>query len=109
MQSLCWIVVGSLAMCAIALVGSVTLFLSEETMQKLLLPLVSIAAGSMLGGAFFHMIPAGIEHTGSTLSLYVWIALGFSTFFALEQFLHWQHCHRAQTPCRKPYLPDSDR
>lgn len=52
MQSLCWIVVGSLAMCAIALVGSVTLFLSEETMQKLLLPLVSIAAGSMLGGAF---------------------------------------------------------
>ncbi|MCB1854249.1 MAG: hypothetical protein KDI05_05205 [Halieaceae bacterium] len=81
MQSLCWIVVGSLAMCAIALVGSVTLFLSEETMQKLLLPLVSIAAGSMLGGAFFHMIPAGIEHTGSTLSLYVWIALGFSTFF----------------------------
>ena len=23
-------------------------------------------------------------------------------FFALEQFLHWHHCHRAQTSCKQP-------
>ena len=31
-----------------------------------------------------------------------WIALGFLVFFALEQFLHWHHCHRASAECRKP-------
>ena len=23
-------------------------------------------------------------------------------FFALEQFLHWHHCHRAQASCKQP-------
>jgi zinc and cadmium transporter len=27
---------------------------------------------------------------------------GFSVFFALEQFLHWHHCHRATASCKKP-------
>lgn len=89
-------------MSAIALVGSLTLFLSGETLRRLLLPLVALAAGSMIGGALFHMMPAGIEQLGNTSSLYVSIALGFCTFFALEQFLHWHHCHRADSSCRKP-------
>lgn len=39
---------------AIALVGSVTLILREATLEKILLPLVSFAAGSLVGGALFH-------------------------------------------------------
>lgn len=102
MSSLFWIIGSGLAMSAIALVGSVTLVLDKDTLRRLLLPLVSFAAGSMIGGALFHMIPAGIGQFGNSITFYVWIALGFCTFFALEQFLHWHHCHRADSSCRKP-------
>jgi zinc and cadmium transporter len=47
-------------MSLIALVGSVTLLLSAQTLDMLLLPLVAMAAGSLIGGALFHMIPASL-------------------------------------------------
>lgn len=89
-------------MSLIALTGSVTLILGEQALQKILLPLVAFAAGSLIGGAFLHMIPAGISQYGSSDSFYLWILLGFLTFFALEQLLHWHHCHRAANSCRQP-------
>jgi zinc and cadmium transporter len=97
MTTLLWIVAAGVLMSAIALVGSVTLLLSEANLKKLLLPLVALAAGTLLGGALFHMIPAAVDELGNRLSIYVWILVGFSLFFILEQFLHWHHCHRV--PC----------
>jgi zinc and cadmium transporter len=96
-----WILFGGIAMSALALVGSVTLFLRESTLKKLLLPLVSFAAGSLVGGALFHMIPASLASM-SVMTTFVWVALGFLIFFALEQFLHWHHCHREFADCKKP-------
>lgn len=96
-----WIVLGGVAMSAIALVGSVTLVLRESTLQKVLLPLVAFAAGSMIGGALFHMLPASLVSL-SPQTTFAWAAAGFALFFALEQFLHWHHCHRASAQCRKP-------
>jgi len=29
----------------------------------------------------------------------VWLVAGFSLLLALEQLLHWHHCHRAATDC----------
>jgi zinc and cadmium transporter len=55
-----WIVGSGVAMSAIALIGSVTLLLSDRAMQCILLPLVAFAAGSLLGGAFFHLLPVGL-------------------------------------------------
>ena len=102
MSPLAWIVGSSLLMSVIALVGSVTLLLKKSTLDRLILPLVSFAAGSLIGGAFFHMIPAGIAEMGSTTAFYCWILAGFIVFMALEQLLHWHHCHRASTNCKKP-------
>jgi zinc and cadmium transporter len=96
-----WIVLGGVAMSTIALVGSVTLVLRELTLQKVLLPLVAFAAGSMIGGALFHMLPASLVNL-SPQTTFAWVAAGFALFFALEQFLHWHHCHRASAQCRKP-------
>jgi zinc and cadmium transporter len=101
MTTFSWILVGGVLMSALALVGSVTLVLRESTLRKLLLPLVSFAAGSLIGGALFHMIPASLS-TMSAMSTFRWVAVGFSIFFALEQFLHWHHCHRAFAECKKP-------
>lgn len=84
-------------MSCIALVGAVTLVLSAQTLEKIVLPLIAFAAGSLIGGAFLHMIPAGISSYGNTTTYYLWILLGFTTFFSLEQFLHWHHCQHHST------------
>ena len=96
-----WIVLGGVLMAAIALVGSVTLVLKEETQKKVLLPLVAFAAGSLIGGALFHMIPASL-HVMEAADALLLVAAGFLVFFALEQFLHWHHCHRESSDCKKP-------
>lgn len=101
MSAFLWILCGGVAMSAIALVGSVTLVLSERALKKLLLPLVAFAAGSLIGGALFHMIPAALAAMPAMAALR-WVALGFVLFFALEQLLHWHHCHRASAECKKP-------
>jgi zinc and cadmium transporter len=64
-------------MSAIAMVGSVTLLLKATTLQRILLPLVAFTAGSLTGGAFFHMIPAGLDAFGNTTWFYAWILFGW--------------------------------
>lgn len=102
MSTLAWIIVGGVLMSAIAMVGSVTLVLKPETLNRLVLPLVAFAAGSLIGGAFFHMIPAAFNGSGNILGIGIAVVAGFTTFFVLEQLLHWHHCHRAQSDCKQP-------
>lgn len=94
MSTLAWIMVSGLAMSGLALTGSITLVLSAETFKKLVLPLVALAAGSLLGGALFHMLPEAVEALGNELAVWAWVAGGIFSFFLLEQVLHWHHCHR---------------
>jgi len=101
MTTFLWILLGGVLMTGIALVGSVVLVLGEATLARILLPLVAFAAGSLIGGALFHMIPAALGSMPVSTAL-LWVALGFLIFFGLEQFLHWHHCHRASAACRKP-------
>ncbi len=98
---LLWIIGSSILMSVLALVGATTLSLSEKALQRLLLPLVALSAGSLLGGAFFHMIPESIEKFGTDLSVYIYVVAGFTFFLLLEQLLHWHHCHRDETECKK--------
>jgi zinc and cadmium transporter len=102
MTSLLWIVGSGLLMSAIALVGSVTLLVGPAALERLLLPLVALAAGSLIGGALFHMIPAALAVAPS--ADHVWLALlaGFCSFLAIEQLLHWHHCRRAGAHRKQP-------
>jgi zinc and cadmium transporter len=102
MSTLGWIVIAGLAMSALALVGAVTLVLPVRTLDRILLPLVGLAAGSLLGGAFFHMLPEAVNALGNDLAVYLWLVSGFLVFFVLEQFLHWHHCHRATHDQHRP-------
>jgi zinc and cadmium transporter len=101
MNTLAWVILGGVLMSAIALVGSVTTMLQPATLDRLILPLVSLAAGTLLGGAVFHMLPTGYAVLGAH-NAGEWLLGGFTSFLALEQFLHWRHCHRASAECRNP-------
>lgn len=102
MPPLLVLVLGGLLMSAIAMVGALTTVLKHTTLERILVPLLALAAGTLLGGAFFHMIPEGLTAL-PPLSASVWLVAGFSVFLALEQFLDWHHSHReGVAPARRP-------
>ena len=90
MSTLYWIIGGTFVISLIAWVGSLTLFMNERLMERILLVLVAFSAGGLMGGAFFHLIPEAISEVGSssaaTLPLFSYLIVGFCTFFILEQF-----------------------
>ena len=101
MESLLWIIIGGLLMSSIAMVGAATTVLPPSTLERILLPLIALAAGTLLGGAFFHMIPEGMQSL-APLSSALWLVCGFATFLAIEQFLHWHHSHCASAQVHQP-------
>lgn len=101
MNELGWIIAGGLAMSLIALSGAISLLLTRRMLDQLLLPLVALAAGTLLGGAFFHMIPEAGQSMGR-LAAGSWLLAGFASFLALEQALRWHHSHSSNSSTEKP-------
>jgi zinc and cadmium transporter len=101
-SSLAWIILSGIAMSAIALVGSVTLLLGEAHWKRWVKPLVAFAAGALVGGALFHMLPGALNAGLTAMQAMASLAAGFTLFFALEQFLHLHHCHQAHAECKQP-------
>lgn len=77
----------------ISLVGVFTLSIKLEKLKRVLMFLVSFAAGSLLGGAFIHLLPEMVEKQGLSLGNSFNILLGILIFFVLEKIIYWRHCH----------------
>jgi len=103
MGPLAWTLGATFAISLTAWTGVLTLFLQDELVDRLLLGLVALAAGSLIGGAFIHLLPRAIAESGGgdTLPLFLWLLAGFCLFYVLEQFLNWHH-HHAATHEREP-------
>jgi zinc and cadmium transporter len=69
----------------------ILLFAIRGNVQNITFYLISLASGTMLGGAFLHLIPEAAEY--QLPNLYLLIALGVFIFFIFEKFLIWRHCH----------------
>ncbi len=102
MITLIWIIVAALAMSSIAWIGLITLSIKENLLRKILLYLVAFSAGALLGGAFLHLIPESIHKGGDLLHISLWVLIGFSLFFLMEQFLQWQHSHKVAVDYKAP-------
>jgi len=99
------ILVFGLLMSFIAVIGGLFIFLPENILKRWLKPIVAFAAGSLLGGAFFHMLPHALSAAYSTNLIMLWVAIGFTAFFALDQLLEWHHCHRLPSEHVRPLGP----
>lgn len=76
------------------LVGAMALLLKQKKLEHILLVLISLSAGTLIGGAFFHLIPEAMERWPNGTDQVFWIVLGgFIFFFVMEKILHWRHCH----------------
>ncbi|MBU0460713.1 MAG: ZIP family metal transporter [Nanoarchaeota archaeon] len=77
----------------ISLVGIFFLLLKKDLLNKTLLFMVSLSAGSLFGGAFIHLLPEAIAVRGFTLPISLSILGGILVFFVIEKAIHWRHCH----------------
>lgn len=78
-----------------SMIGIFFLSMSDDLFGKLLPLLVSFASGTLLGGAFLHLIPEALF--GESENIFVFIIAGILVFFLLEKFL-WRHCHERECP-----------
>jgi len=90
-----YIVISALIVSVLSLIGIVTLVISGSVFQRILLLLVAFSAGALMGGSFIHLMPESIEIM-EPLTAFLILLIGFSSFFLLERFLMWRHCHESE-------------
>ncbi len=88
-----YIILSVLIVSVISLVGIFFIFMRKSKLEKLLIFLVALSAGTMFGGAFFHLIPELVDSGNFTLNTSFLILGGIIFFFIVENFIHWRHCH----------------
>ena len=80
----------------VAFIGILFIGLKEVFLRRILMALVGFASGSLIGGAFIHLLPESLEGTGHAIFYYVIVGIVF--FFIMEKFLYWRHCHEGKCP-----------
>lgn len=88
----------------VSLVGVVILFFKKEKLDNILLILVSFSVGALLGDAFIHLLPEAFEDMGAGTNLSLLVLAGILTFFVLEKFLRWHHCHDSECDMHAKHL-----
>ena len=88
------IIISTSFIALISFIGALALSFKEEILKKIVLFLVALSAGAMIGGAFFHLLPESISEMGLNSNVFIFVIMGFSFFFLLEQFIPWHHCHK---------------
>lgn len=81
----------------ISFVGLFTLSFKTEQLKKILIYMISFAAGALLGDAFFHLLPEIVEEQGFGVNISLYILSGIAFFFIVEKIIHWRHCHHPIT------------
>ena len=79
-----------------SLTGIIFIGLKEGLLKRILMVLVGFSSGTLLGGAFIHLLPEAYEINETTTFYYV--IIGIVSFFVLEKFLYWRHCHEEECP-----------
>ena len=86
-----WILGAAVADALLGFVGVFSLWLSQRKLDSLAHILMAFAAGSLLGGAFFHLLPEALAEMPADEVFLVALA-GFVLFILLETYLHWHRC-----------------
>lgn len=95
MGTLAIIILATVVTSLISLVGIFSLWCKDKFLKKIVMILVALSAGTLLSGAFFHLIPESLEVL-SPNGVFLNVMLGFVIFFLMERLLYWHHCHEGK-------------
>ena len=97
MNLLLTIIIFSILGGVVSLVGGALLLTRSRFVYKFSHYLSSFAAGSLLGAAFFDLLPEAIHEADAVgwdhSVVFLLVLSGIIFFFLLERFLHWFHHH----------------
>lgn len=85
-------VLSLLAVSSVSFFGIFTLSWKKAKIHDFLYAFVALAAGTMMGTAFLHLLPEAAEKTDPE-QVFLGVLVSFVIFFIIEKFLHWRHCH----------------
>ncbi|MEK7105968.1 MAG: ZIP family metal transporter [Patescibacteria group bacterium] len=80
----------------ISLVGAFLISIKEDFIKKYIFLFVSLAVGALLGDAFIHLIPEGLEKFSNPTIFSLLLIVGILIFFTIEKYLHWHHHSEAE-------------
>jgi zinc and cadmium transporter len=89
-------------MSLVSLVGALTISVTQKTLNKFLTLFIAMASGTLIGGAFFHMIPHALNKSSQNLQVMSLVVAGFLFMYAFELLVHWHHCNHDQQKQTKP-------
>ena len=89
------IIIATSVISLISLIGILFLGRDEKKLQKIIFVLVSFATGALIGGGLLHLLPESLAM--GKIAFFVFI-IGIISFFILEKFLYWRHCHKEICP-----------
>jgi len=90
----------------ISLIGVFFLVMSPKKLEKIIMFLVSLSAGTMLGDVAIHLLPEIVEQNKFTpsIAIWLWLLAGIIVFFILEKIIHWHHCHLNLNVCDQVHV-----
>ncbi len=89
-------IIASIIVSLVSFIGALALLMNNRSLNKVLMFLISFSAGGLIGGAFLHLIPEAVKHSGENINIFNFVILGFVLFFILEKYLYWRHCHKGE-------------
>lgn len=89
------IILATLFISSGAFIGALTLSLQKKFLHKIILLLVSLSAGTLMGGAMLHLLPESVEEL-EPVTVFSVTLTAYVLFFLIESLLHWHHCHTTQ-------------
>ena len=92
MSDLISIIIATSVVSLFSLGGIFALSLKQKTLHGFLFVLVAFSAGSILGAAYFDLLPEAINLVEGSV-VFIYITVGFVFFFFLERFIYWYHGH----------------
>lgn len=95
MPVLAYIVIANFLISSGSLIGVFSLVLRKEKLQKILLILLGLSAGTQMGGAFLHLIPEAAEKLPLS-DIFLIVLISFVIFYFIEKVFHWRHCHEKE-------------
>ncbi len=92
MNELFSIILSTFTLSLITFVSVILLSFKAELLSKIIFSLVSIAAGTMLGSSFLHLLPEAMEFLAPEIVLKTTL-MSILGFYLLEKIMHWHHPH----------------
>lgn len=88
-----YIVASTFLISLLSMAGLIFMFAKRKFIHRIVMLLISLSAGTLMGGTFLHLLPEASKSIESD-QLFILILLSFIFFYVIERVLHWRHCHK---------------